>query len=145
MALTIRTEFWQSKPNLDPEERPFQFAVVNVLGREDHAKVVRSLQLARNKSDGLHLVLENAGASKNKDINNSLQRLSTHAFGVRFPDSKFISMTRDGRKVCMLYLHTRLNPLEVNQMKNWPMSYRLGADRWQRNSSGGWRPTSRVK
>ena len=29
--------------NMDSEGRPFQFAVVNVLGREDHAQVMRSL------------------------------------------------------------------------------------------------------
>ena len=98
------------KPNLDPEERPFQFAVVNVLGREDHAKVVRSLQLARNKSDELHLVLENAGAPAGTKISTILYNDAGQpiAFGVRFPDSQFISMTRDGPKAAqhIIYLHS---------------------------------------
>ena len=49
-------------PNLDSDGRPYQFGVVNVLGREDHAKVIRSLQMARDKSDSLHSVIERAGA-----------------------------------------------------------------------------------
>ena len=98
------------KPNLDSEERPFQFAVVNVLGREDHARVVRSLQLARNKSDELHLVLENAGAPAGTKISTILYNDAGQpiAFGVKFPDSQFMSMTRDGPKAAqhIIYLHS---------------------------------------
>lgn len=85
-------------PNLDSDGRPYQFGVVNVLGREDHAKVIRSLQMARDKSDSLHSVIERAGAPAGTRISSILYNDAGQpfAFGVKFPDSQFIRMTNNG-------------------------------------------------
>ena len=96
--------------NLDSEGRPFQFGVVNVLGREDYERIMGSLKMARDKTDALHEIIEKSGAPAGTKISTVLynEMGQPFAFGVKFPDRPFSTMTRDGHKQAqhLIFIHT---------------------------------------
>ena len=97
--------------NMDSEGRPFQFAVVNILGREDHAQVMRSLRMARdNKTDALHGIIEKSGAPAGTKISTVLynEMGEPFAFGVKFPDRQFTTISSQGHSHAqhLIFIHS---------------------------------------
>ena len=99
-----------NRSNLDGEDRPFQFGVVNVLGREDHAQIMRSLMMARDKTDALHRIIEKSGAPAGTKISTVLynEMGQPFAFGVKFPDRQFMTMSSTGPKQAqhLIFIHS---------------------------------------
>jgi len=101
----------EAEGNLDLEGRPYQFGVVNVLGQEDHARIIRALKTAgKNPRNALQEVIGQSGIPTGTKISSVLYNDMGQPFaiGVTFPDKGLVTIDKTGKKVAqhLIFLHS---------------------------------------
>jgi len=92
--------------NSDEEGRPYQFAIVNIVGREDHARIMRTISEASKSPGGeLQTIIGQSGAPTGTKITTLLYNDAgiPFALGVTFPDPSLKSRGKASQHIIFIH------------------------------------------
>ena len=95
-----------SGDNCDEEGRPYQFAIINVLGREDHSRIMRTIAEASKSPGGdLQTIIGQSGAPTGTKISTLLYNDAgmPFALGVTFPDPSLKSRGKSPQHIIFIH------------------------------------------
>ena len=95
-----------SGDNSDEEGRPYQFAIVNIVGREDHARIMRMIAQASKAPGGeLQSTIGQSGAPTGTKITTLLYNDAgmPFALGVTFPDPSLKSRGKASQHIIFIH------------------------------------------
>ena len=95
-----------SGKNSDEEGRPYQFAIVNIVGREDHARIMRTISEASKAPGGeLQTIIGQSGAPTGTKITTLLYNDAgiPFALGVTFPDPSLKSRGKASQHIIFIH------------------------------------------